>query len=107
MDYIGRGEHDEFVKRMEEEDSRQNKRISALEKAFEQHNKLALAVEKMAINMEQMLKEQKKQGEELDELKNAPVKNWNTIKTSILSAIGGALGTVIIALIVFGLTKLI
>lgn len=106
MDYIGRHEHDEFVKRMEEEHSRQNKRIGALEKALEQQNKLALAVEKMAINMESMLKEQKKQGEELEELKNAPIKNWNTVKASILSAIGGALGTAIIGLIVFGLSKL-
>ena len=104
MDYIGRGEHDEFVKRMEEEHTRQNKRIGAVEKALENQNKLALSVEKMALNMEQMLKEQKKQGEELEELKNAPVKNWNTVKTSILSALGGALGTAIIALVVYGLT---
>ena len=104
MDCIGRGEHDEFVKRMEEEHTRQNKRIGALEKALENQNKLALSVEKMALNMEQMIKEQKKQGEELEELKSAPAKNWNTVKTSILSAIGGALGTAIIALLVYGLT---
>lgn len=100
MDYIGRHEHDEFAKRMEEEHTRQNKRISAVEKALEQQNKLALAVEKMAINMEQMLKEQKKQGEELDELKNAPIKKWNTVVTAILSAIGGAIGTGVIAVLI-------
>ena len=100
MDYIGRGEHDEFVKRMEEEHTRQNKRIGAVEEALKQQNKLALAVEKMAINMEQMLKEQKKQGEELDELKNAPIKKWNTVVTAILSAIGGAIGTGVIAMLV-------
>ena len=97
MDYIGRHEHEEFVKRMEEEHARQNKRISNLETAFENQNKLAIAVEKLAMNMAQMLKEQKKQGERLEELEKIPVKNWNTVKVAILSAIGGAIGTGIIA----------
>ena len=100
MEYIGRGEHEEFAKRMEEEHTRQNKRIGAMEKAFEQYNKIAISVEKMAINMELMLKEQKKQGEELEELKNAPVKKWNTLTTAILSAIGGAIGTGLIAVVI-------
>ena len=99
MEYIGRGEHEEFVKRMEEEHIRQNKRIGNLETALENQNKLALAVEKMAINMESMLKEQQKQGERLEELEKVPVKNWNTVKTSILSAIGGAIGTGILVAI--------
>lgn len=106
MDYIGRREHDEFAKRMEEEHTRQNKRITVLEKAFEQQNKLVLSVEKMALTMQQMVTEQQKQGERLEELEKVPIKNWNTVKSSILSAIGGALGTAIIGLIVFGLTKL-
>jgi predicted nucleic acid-binding Zn-ribbon protein len=97
MDYIGRGEHDEFVKRMEEEHTRQNKRIGNLEKAFEQQNKLALSVEKMATNMEHMLEEQMKQGKKLEELEKVPAKKWNTVTTAILSAIGGAIGTGIIA----------
>lgn len=100
MEYIGRGEHEEFAKRMEEEHTRQNKRISAMERALEQYNKIAISVEKMAINMELMLKEQKKQGEELEELKNAPVKKWNTLTTAILSAIGGAIGTGLIAVVI-------
>ena len=100
MDYIGRYEHDEFVKRMEEEHHRQNKRISTLEVAFENQNKIALSVEKMALSMESMLKEQQKQGERLEELEKIPVKNWNTLKASILSAIGGAIGTGIIGCII-------
>lgn len=103
MEYIGRREHDEFVKRMEEEHMRQNKRIGIVEKALEQQNKLALAVEKMAINMESMLKEQQKQGEEIEEIRNAPIKNLNTFKSSVLSAIGGAVGMAIIWLIVLGI----
>ena len=101
MDYIGRGEHDEFVKRMEEEHTRQNKRIGALEKALEQQHELALSVQSLASSMEQMLKEQQKQGEEIKELKEIPAKRWNTVTTAILSAIGGAIGTAMIAGIIY------
>lgn len=106
MDYIERHEHDEFVKRMEAEHTRQNKRIKKLEDDMQEQLDLVRAVDRMSINMESMLKEQVKQGEEIKELKEVPMKNWNTVKSSILSAIGGALGTAIIGLIVFGLTKL-
>lgn len=98
--FIGRHEHEEFARRIDEEEVRQNKRLSALEDAVKNQNKMSLAVEKMAFNMEQMLNELKKHGEELDELKNAPIKKWNTVVTAILSAIGGAVGTGIIAMMV-------
>lgn len=100
MDYIGRKEHDEYVRRMEDEHTYIDKRISALEEALKNQNKLALAVEKLALNMEQMLKEQQKQGERIDELEEAPAKKWNTVVTAILSAIGGAIGTGVIAVLI-------
>lgn len=103
-DFISRREHAEFAKRIDAEKDRQNKRISELEDAIKQYMTLTLSVEKMAIVLEQMVKEQKKQGERLEELEKAPSKNWNTIKASILSAIGGALGAAIISAIVYGLT---
>lgn len=100
MDYIGRHEHDEFVKRMEEEHTRQNKRIKKLEDDIEEQLELVRAVDRMSLNMESMLKEQVKQGEEIKALKEVPMKNWNTVKTAILSAIGGAIGTGVIASII-------
>lgn len=100
MDYIGRGEHDEFVKRMEEEHTRQNKRIKKLEDDMQEQIELVRAVDRMSINMESMLKEQVKQGKRLEELEQAPAKKWNTVVTAILSAIGGAIGTGVIAMLV-------
>lgn len=100
MDYIGRGEHDEFVKRMEEEHIRQNKRIKKLEDDMQEQIELVRAVDRMSINMESMLKEQVKQGKRLEELEQAPAKKWNTVVTAILSAIGGAIGTGVIAMLV-------
>lgn len=103
-DFISRGEHDEFAKRIDAEQQRQNKRLSELEDAMKQYMTLTISVEKLALSVEQMVKEQKRQGEKIEELEEAPVKSWNTIKASILSAIGGALGAAIISAIVYGLT---
>ena len=97
MDYIGRHEHDEFAKRMEEEHERQNKRIGILEETMKQYVTLTISVERLATSIDQMVQEQKRQGEKLEELEKVPVKNWNTLKTAILSAIGGAIGAAIIA----------
>ena len=100
MDYIGRGEHVEFVRRMEDEHERQNKRIGILEDTIKQYVTLTISVEKLATSIDQMVQEQKRQGERLEELEKVPVKKWNTLTTAILSALGGALGTGIIAAIV-------
>lgn len=103
MDYIGRYEHDEFVKRMEEEHERQNKRIGILEDTMKQYVTLTISVERLATSIDQMVQEQKRQGEKLEELEKVPVKNWNTFKASILSAIGGAIGMAIIGVIAYAI----
>lgn len=97
--YISRGEHDEFVKRIEEEHNRQNKRIELLEENVRQTQTLTLSVEKMALNLENMVKEQKRQGERLDELEDVPRKSWDTLKYGVIGAIATALGGGIIAMI--------
>ena len=67
-DPISREEHEEFRKRIEAEDNRQNRRIELLEKSVEQFTNLTTAVQKLADNMESMLKEQEQQGERLEKL---------------------------------------
>ena len=44
MEYIGRMEHEEFAKRMEEEHNRQNKRIKDVEDEIKQINSIAMSV---------------------------------------------------------------
>lgn len=87
-------------KRKDDEDRRQNKRIDILEKNFEQMHNIASSVEILAQNMKSMCEEQKKQGERIDKLESAPVESWNKIKTGILSAIAGSVGTGIVAAII-------
>lgn len=99
-DFIGRHEHDEMVKRMEEEHKRLGKRIATVEEAVKENSKLIIAVHELATSVKNMQEEQKKQGEKLEELEQLPAKNWNTLKSSILAAIGGAVGTAIVAAII-------
>lgn len=91
-EYIERPEHEEFARRMEEEHIRQNKRITMLEDTVGQFSSLTLSVERLAINMEHMVEEQKKQGKRLETLEDVPKKNWDSIKYGIFGAIAGAIG---------------
>ena len=88
---IIRGEHEEFVKRIEEEQRRQDKRIEILEKAVEQNNALTISVEKLAINMENMIKEQAMQGDRLEALEKRDGETWRTVKNYIITAVIGVI----------------
>ena len=89
---ITRAEHEEFTKRMEAEHTRQNRRIELLEDDVERLGRITSSVERLATNMEGMLKEQERQGERLDKLEGKPGENWNGMVKSILAAIGSAIG---------------
>ena len=62
---ITRAEHNEFAKRLEEENRRQDKRIELLERSVREIGALTTSVEKLAMSVESMVKEQAKQGERL------------------------------------------
>lgn len=102
-EYISRAEHEEFCKRIEGENHRQNRRIELVEEEVRQISSIAVSVEKLATNMEAMLKEQERQGERLDKLERQPGDTWQRIKVKALDTavglIAGALvtGAVIMA----------
>ena len=66
-EYVRKDVHEEFVKRMEEEDNRQNHRLTKLELAIESISSIATSVERLATNMEHMVREQARQGENLND----------------------------------------
>lgn len=84
--------HNEFARRIEDENDRQNHRLEALEEAVREMTRLTVAVEKMAVSIEGMAAEQKRQGERLTAIEEKPVKRWDAIVTGIIGAIVGALG---------------
>lgn len=76
---ITRAEHEEFRRRMEEEHNRVNKRLEILEENTERLNKLNTSIEKLAVNMESMLKEQVQQGKRLSVLENRDGEKWRSV----------------------------
>lgn len=95
-DYIPRKEHEEFCKRMEienkrleDENDRQNKRIEILEKNVLQISSIATSVEKLAVNMQGMLKEQEKQGKRLEALEGRDGERWRNVTGYIATTVIG------------------
>lgn len=94
-DFVTMQFHMEFAKRMEDEHSRQNHRISAAEKAIEQNNKLLLSVERLASSMENMQRELAEQGERLEALESRDGEMWRKAVGYLISAVIG--GVVVFA----------
>lgn len=90
-EYITRGEHDEFCRRLEEQDKRQDKRIGIIEEDVKEFRALQTAIEKLAVNMENMLKEQVKQGKRLETLERQDGENWRKAMGYAMTAAVGAL----------------
>lgn len=86
---ITRAEHDEFCKRMEEAHKRQDKRISLLEESVEQNRTLAISVEKLAVNMENMLKEQEQQSKRLEVIESRDGEMWRKVTGYMITAVIG------------------
>lgn len=90
---ISRAEHNEFVKRMEDEHHRINGRVKAVEDKVEEIGDLTASVARLASSMEQMLKEQQKQGDRLDALEGRDGELWRKatgyVLTTIISIIVG------------------
>jgi len=95
-DAISRAEHEEFAKRMvaenqrlDDENRRQNKRLDILEENAKAQTALAVSVERLATNMENMLKEQKEQGKRLETLESRDGEMWRKVAAYIATAIVG------------------
>lgn len=86
---ITRAEHEEFRRRIEEENKRQDKRIEILEENAKRIEGLNSSIEKLALNMENMLKEQLKQGKRLEVLEARDGEMWRKVVSYAITAIVG------------------
>lgn len=86
---ISRAEHEEFRRRIEEENKRQDKRIEILEGDTRRLEGLSSSIEKLALNMENMLKEQVKQGQHLEILESRDGEKWRKIVSDAIKTIIG------------------
>ena len=76
---ITRAEHEEFRRRLEEENRRQDKRIELLEDNKRELNQLTASVGKLASSIESMVKEQEKQGKRLETLEDRDGAMWRKV----------------------------
>lgn len=64
---------------------------------------LTISVKELAMNMKNMIEEQKKQGERIAVLEREPAERWNSMKrtafTAIVSTIAGALAVAVVQII--------
>lgn len=89
---ITRAEHEEFRKRLEADNRRQDRRIEILEENTKRLETLNTSIERLAVNMENMLREQVKQGERLEQLEsrneaaelNVTVERINTATENVI-----------------------
>lgn len=86
---ITRAEHEEFCKRVEAEEHRQNKRLEILEEQTKQFTDLVLSVRELAQSVKQLAETQKVQGEKLDELENRDGEMWRRVSGYVITAIIG------------------
>ncbi len=86
---ITRAEHEEFRRPIEEENKRQDRRLELLEHTVQQISDPTTSVEKLAISMEGMLREQEKQGRRLETLEDRDGAMWRKIVAYGATAIVG------------------
>lgn len=75
---------------MEDEHHRLSKRITEISNEIKEISKIANAVNKLAVNMEMMLKEQREQGERLEKLEARDGEMWRKSVGYVVTAIIGA-----------------
>lgn len=86
-DYVTRAVHDEFARRVDEENSRQNKRIEIIEVKQSQISELVVSVKVLAANVENIAKEINEQGLRLKEIEEKPTKRWEQLVGYVISAL--------------------
>lgn len=93
-EYVNYAVCDERCRRLDEEDKRHNERLRQLEASLTEINRLAISTEKLAATMEQMLEEQKAQGQRISKLESRDGEKWRGVvkiaATAVLSAVIGA-----------------
>ena len=99
-EYVTIEVHNEFARRVDDENTRQNHRLSELEKTVKEINRLTVSVEKMAVSMELMANELKEQGSRLEKIEQEPADKWKNAVWIVVSAliaagIGALIGKVI------------
>lgn len=86
-EFVTRSVHEEFAKRIEDENKRQNTRIDIIEGKQAQISELVVSVKVLAANVENIAREINEQGTRLKEIEGKPAKRWEQLLGYVISAL--------------------
>ncbi len=90
-EYVSSALCEEHMKRFQEENDRQNHRLTNLENEVKQISELVSSVKVLATNIEGMNKELAKQGERLEKIEDRPAKRWESVVAAVIAGVVGLL----------------
>lgn len=89
-EYVPRGEYEERIGRIDDENIRQNKRLENLEKVVDKITDLTSSIREMTVSIGSMQKELEKQGQRLEAIEEEPADKWRTLTKTVLTVIVSA-----------------
>lgn len=97
---ISRAEHEEFAKRIDAQEKRQDKRLEMLENTVREIGALTVSVQKLAQSLELMVKEQEQQGKRLQALESRDGEKWRKLMGYIATALTSGAVTLLLSQII-------
>lgn len=97
---ISRAEHEEFAKRIDAQEKRQDKRLEMLENTVREIGALTLSVQRLAQSLESMVKEQEQQGRRLQALESRDGEKWRKLMGYIATALTSGAVTLLLSQII-------
>lgn len=94
---ISRAEHEEFAKRIDAQEKRQDKRLEMLENTVREIGALTLSVQRLAQSLESMVEEQERQGRRLQALEDRDGEKWRKLMGYIATAVTSGAVTLLLS----------
>lgn len=94
---ISRGEHEEFARRIADQERRQDKRLELLEGTVREIGALTLSVQRLAQSLESMVEEQERQGRRLQALEDRDGEKWRKLMGYIATALTSGAVTLLLS----------
>ena len=97
---ISRAEHEEFARRIDAQEKRQDRRLELLEENVREIGALTVSVQKLAQSLELMVKEQEQQGRRLQALESRDGEKWRKLMGYIATALTSGAVTLLLSQII-------
>ena len=97
---ISRAEHEEFARRIDAQEKRQDRRLELLEENVREIGALTVSVQKLAQSLQSMVKEQEQQGRRLQALESRHGEKWRKLMGYIATALTSGAVTLLLSQII-------